>query len=188
VEHVCIICIHQKIIKVGPILVFVNHIKNLQMKMIVVAKDMNRMIQMNANEELINGKSAPDWLLEPRPDSFFKLAGTHSLEECKSLFMDIPDYYKLTAYTIIQLTAKTNKDVNMNNCRVFRQLLYSVYIDLKAKKEKDIHLPYYWFSDGVMIEPEWIVRITNGIIGWRCDDSRKECNMSDECIFWDGKI
>jgi hypothetical protein len=144
-------------------------------------------IDIKMVDDLINGKPAADWLLEPRSDSFFRLAGTHDLEERKSLFMYIPDYYKLTAYTIIQLAANTNKDVNMNKCRIFRQLLYLVYVDMKAKKEIDIHLPYYWFSDGVMIEPEWIVRITNGIIGWRCDDSRKECNMRDECIFWNDK-
>jgi hypothetical protein len=46
-------------------------------------------------------------------------------------------------------------------------------------------LPYYFFLDGVMIEPEWIVRITNGIIGWSCTkgfDNPEDCGLTN-CVF-----
>lgn len=133
------------------------------------------------SDDLINGKPAADWLLEPRPDSFFRLAGTHNAEECEQLYSEIPKYYKPLAYAIINLSLVIDK--KLNKCCEFRQLLYILYDNLKTKGV-NLYLPYYWFADGVMIQPEFIVRITNGIIGWKCDESRDGCGMKSDCIFW----
>jgi len=138
-------------------------------------------VKLKMAADVINGKPAADWLLEYRPDSFFRLAGTHDLEECNQLYSGIPEYYKPLAYAIINLSLVIDK--RLNNCCVFRSLLYILYENLKTK-EINLHLPYYWYADGVMIQPEFIVRITNGIIGWKCDESRDRCNMKDECIYW----
>jgi hypothetical protein len=142
-------------------------------------------IDIKMVDDLINGKPAADWLLEPRPDSFFRLAGTHNLDECTQLFLEITKYYRPLAYAIINLSLTIDK--KLNNCRMFRHLLYIVYEKL-GTKGIDLHLPYYWYMDGVMVEPEFIVRITNGIIGWKCDESRDGCGMKSDCIFWEDEI
>lgn len=140
-------------------------------------------IKMSNNS--INEKLATDWILGHRPDSFFRLAGTHNPEECKQLYSEIPEYYKPLAYTIINLSLIVDK--KLNKCRIFRHLLYVLYEKI-GTKGVDLHLPYYWYADGVMIEPEFIVRITNGIIGWKCDESRDGCGMETDCIFWEEMV
>lgn len=67
---------------------------------------------------------------------------------------------------------------------MFRCELFSVAKNLE-EMGIDLHLPYAWFCDGPMIEPEWIVRITNGIIGWSCDpdyDNPDTCGL-DNCRY-----
>jgi len=70
----------------------------------------------------------------------------------------------------------------------YKRLLERGQIDLERKpiKPVDIHLPYYWYGDGVMVPPEYIVKISNGIVGFRCDESVEKCLMSkEECRFRD---
>ena len=123
-----------------------------------------------------------NWLLRDLPDSFFINAGRHTTEEVDSLFKEIPEEYKLLAYSIIVLSVESTPE--MKRCQEFRQLLFLAYKKLLEENKINLHLPHYWYADGVMIEPEWIVRITNGIIGWSCDDSVKECLMEGECRYF----
>jgi len=134
-----------------------------------------------------------NWLELSRPEEFWSTAGKLSQEEVMDRFQEIPEYYKPLALTIIQII----HEMPELSCREFRHVLYATYKDLlenkgqttldrKVKDSIDLHLPYYWYGDGVMIPPEYIVKITNGIVGFVCDGSRKECLMTkEECRFRD---
>jgi hypothetical protein len=123
-----------------------------------------------------------NWLTRELSDSFFENAGRElSQEEFENLFLEIPEEYKPLAYTIITLSLESTPE--MRRCQSFRQILFMVYKNL-IKKNINLKLPHYWYADGVMIPPEYIVRITNGIVGWVCDDSVKECLMEGECRYF----
>jgi len=123
-----------------------------------------------------------NWLTRDLPESFFVNAGRHTAKEINSLFEEIPKEYKPLAYTIIMLSMETSPE--MKRCQEFRQILFLTYKNLLENKKIDLSLPHYWYADGVMIEPELIVRTTNGIIGWVCDDSVEKCLMTEgECRF-----
>jgi hypothetical protein len=123
-----------------------------------------------------------NWLTRDLPGSFFENAGQHSEEEVGTLLSEIPEEYQELAFTIIYLSLECTPE--MRRCQNFRQILFMVYDDLKKKKNTDLKLPHYWYADGVMIPPEYIVRITNGIIGWVCDDSVERCLMEGKCRYY----
>lgn len=124
-----------------------------------------------------------NWLSRELPDSFFTEAGHHSQDENTKLFAEIPEEFRALAYTIVVMTMESAKDKVMDKCFLFRQALFISYQDLKTQWGIDIELPHYWYMDGVMIEPELMVRATNGIIGWVCDESIEGCGRADECWF-----
>ena len=125
---------------------------------------------------------------EVEPD-FFWSAGHHDKKENEERWKEIPAHLKTLARVMIQLAcmnAKNGVDVS-HGCLFYRCELYDVYRKLLVKGI-DIQLPHAWFCDGVMIEPEWIVRITNGIIGWTCDKSVENCGMDQErCLYYGTK-
>lgn len=121
------------------------------------------------------------WLTRPLPKQFFFDAGKPR-DNLDKWFKEIPDEYKKLAYAIIVSTLEVN-NTKLSNCMEYRQFLFLLQKSLIEDHSIDLKLPYYWFMDGVMIEPEFIVRITNGIIGWRCDSSIEHCGREDECIF-----
>ena len=125
-----------------------------------------------------------DWLTRDLPDSFFAKAGRHSQEEFNILFSEIPEDYKQLAYAIITLSIESTPE--MKRCQEFRRLLFLAYKNLLEENGIDLKLPHCWYADGVMINPEWIVRITNGITGWVCDDSVKHCLMAGMCRYHPG--
>ncbi len=129
-----------------------------------------------------------EWLTRTLPDSFWQEAGHHSESENTALFAEIPESYRSLAYAIITSVLKV-RDSNLSSCQGFRQFLFLLQENLIDEHGIDLRLPYYWYADGVMIEPELIVRVTNGIIGWRCDESVKGCLMEGECRYHpSGKI
>ena len=129
------------------------------------------------------------WINRELPCDFWETAGKLPMSEWDARFEEIPEDLRLTAYTIITAalnSAKWKEDrkekVSYECCR-FRALLFHVHTEMENEGIK-IPMPYYWWLDGVMIEPEWIVRITNGIIGWVCDESMENCGMMDRCRFY----
>ena len=124
------------------------------------------------------------WLDRPLSDSFFDLAGRHSEEEVCKLFEAIPRYYKNLAYTIILLSGEVANNPEYSSCFGFRHVLFYASEKVKDYSGIDLKLPHYWYADGVMIPPELIVRITNGIVGWRCDESYKRCLMEGGCRYY----
>ncbi len=124
----------------------------------------------------LNEEEMIEWVCEPLTPDEIKNAGHYTMEEMKVRFKEIPDELKLTAMYIIE-TYNYLKGA-MLSCREFRCALFLIYMKCQEKGIKLI-IPSYWFVDGPMIEPEKIVRITNGIIGWSGDDSCKECGRND---------
>lgn len=138
-------------------------------------------------------KALWDWIDRPLPESFFKTAGHLKKWENERCWNEIPAEIKPLAYAMIVLAQENAKrglgGKTPHSCLAFRCLIYDLSEKLR-KEGLDLHLPYSWFMDGPMIEPEWIVRITNGIIGWTCDSSVKECGALDGafiCRFCDPK-
>lgn len=123
-----------------------------------------------------------DWLFREEPDSFYEEAGTYSQEEAQERFKEIPEEHRPLAYIIISLVNELPPE--LTKCMEFRQVLFMSCKKILDEDGVDLGLPYYWYRDGMMIEPEVIVRATNGIIGHRCDESRKGCGMKGECRFY----
>ena len=136
-------------------------------------------------------KEVWDWIDRDLPPEFFSVRkDSLSSEQVRARFIEIPDELKLLAHTMIQFAISNCKsgsgEDTDGSCHFFRIGLYHISVELE-KKGIDIHLPHYWYVDGVMIEPEWIVRITNGIVQWSCDSSREHCGLYAEggCRFAD---
>ena len=124
------------------------------------------------------------WIDRDLDDEFFDTKITDE-REGQERWNEIPEILKPLAHTIITLACRNDEMLGDGGpCLLFRCQLFSVAKELE-KKGVDIHLPYRWFCDGVMIEPEWIVRITNGLVKWNCKpdyDNPDECGL-DECRF-----
>jgi hypothetical protein len=107
--------------------------------------------------------------------------------EIQRRFDKIPDVIKPLAYLLIFLSA--NLKSKGRNCLHTRSMLYIAFRDIregeptwhgKAREqllEAFSYLPMYWSSDGVMIEPEKIVRLTNGLVQWTGDESCARCML-----------
>lgn len=123
-----------------------------------------------------------EWIDRPLDDEFFEIAGKLDKEENQRRANEIPGLLRPLVHVIIALTCKNKEMMGSGGpCILFRHELFAVYKEL-LKKGIDIRLPYAWFCDGVMVEPEWIVRITNGIVGWSCDpdyDNPDTCGLED---------
>ena len=133
-------------------------------------------------------KSLWGWIDRPVPDSFYTEKFT-SKEQVQARWDEIPKEVKPLARAMIMLATK---DAEMGHggeepyaCLRFRCMLYELCEELK-KKKADVGLPYYWFMDGVMTEPDWIVKITNGIVKWVCDAGNEICGIGErgECRFY----
>lgn len=124
------------------------------------------------------------WIDRPLPDEFF----TEKIPEGQhqQRIDEIPVEYRELAQTIYELALwhhKMGRDSTApGSCCEFRQLLF-IAIEKLAEKGVILLLPSYWYMDGVMIEPEWIVRITNGLVKWVCDSSKHECGIWGKCRF-----
>jgi hypothetical protein len=121
------------------------------------------------------------WIDRSLPPEFFteKLSDT----QIQQRIDEIPIQYRKLAKLIYEIALwhhELGRDGKASgSCCEFRQLLFFF-----MKESKDSYpLPYYWFEDGVMIEPEWIVRLTNGLVKWVCDDSKSTCGLYGTCRF-----
>lgn len=144
-------------------------------------------------KDVVDNRRLWQWLDRSLPELFFQSAGHLKKRENERRWNEIPTEIKPLAYTMIRI-AVYNAEHKINgktpfSCLLFRCEVYGAYTQLK-KKGIDIHLPYSWFMDGPMIEPEWIVRITNGIIGWTCDSSVVGCGkgMMGDCRYYEPPV
>lgn len=121
------------------------------------------------------------WIDRPLSPEFFKEKIPY--EQLKERLDEVPIAYRPLAKLIYKLALwhhELGRDGKASgSCREFRQLLFII-----VKESQDRYpLPYYWFADGVMIEPEWIVRLTNGLVKWVCDSSKSTCGLYGTCRF-----
>lgn len=114
------------------------------------------------------------------PD-FLRSAGRCTTQEIAERWKEIPDEWKNTAFLFIHATFALKEQGRELTCLQYRIMMFSAMKDLEGKGIK-VKIPYYWFTDGVMIQPEWIVNITNGIVGFSGDESCKGCGR-DDCFF-----
>ena len=136
----------------------------------------------------MNNDEVWEWIDRELTPEFFTKKNNLTPEHVKIMFDEIPDELKLLAITMIQFASSTCEHgkggKTPNSCQFFRNGLFLMSKALE-KNGIDLHLPHYWYEDGVMIEPEWIVRITNGIVQWTCDSSREQCGLykNGKCRF-----
>ena len=130
------------------------------------------------------------WIDRKVPESFFTKKLT--AKQAQARWDEIPSEVKPLAHAMIEL-ARKNAEAGRNgtdpySCLLYRCMLFALSENLK-KKGLDLGLPYAWFCDGPMVEPVWIVKITNGIVKWTCDAGKEICGMEKECRFYKaGKI
>jgi len=108
-------------------------------------------------------------------------------EEFDKLVKEIPPEVSLLAEVIYKVAVAEHKlglTKSKKACLRFRCLIFKLYKEILEEEKIDLCLPYYWYCDGVMIEPEWIVKITNGLVKWSCDDSVLDCGMRNHCRFY----
>ena len=87
---------------------------------------------------------------------------------------------KLT-YACIQVI-KNLKEIDIqvsregfNKCWLFMQLLHGVHQKTK------IGLSYYWFKDGVVVDPETLMLVTHGWIKFKWEPDCIGCQIEKEC-------
>lgn len=136
-----------------------------------------------------------EWIDRYRSPEFFNTKELPE-DEIQRRFYEIPHELKPLAYLIIILSE--NLTSKRRNCLHTRSMLYIVFRDIregdptwhgKARElllDSFTHLPMYWSSDGIMIEPEQIVKLTNGLIQWTGDESCSGCMLgrTGQCRFY----
>jgi hypothetical protein len=141
-----------------------------------------RTVEQGRDEKRIVGEIW-EWINRDVDEGFWEMAGKYEdADIARARFNEIPDILKPLAWLIICTAiefVRAGKGRSVDRaCLRFRIVLYDVVRKLESENEGlDYNLPYYWFCDGVMIKPEWMVKITNGLLGWVCDSSRERCGM-----------
>jgi hypothetical protein len=130
-----------------------------------------------------------EWIMRSLPDDFFlpeRSGGEHLTDEMiKERFDAIPKEYQETARFIhtVLLTLHQKMKVETVPCLVARIAIFEVNKELEKKTGYLYPIPFGWYTDAVMIDPEWIVRITNGLVKWEGDESCIQCGR-DDCRFY----
>jgi len=85
------------------------------------------------------------------------------------------------AYACIQVIQKLN-EISMpetrmghNKCWLFMQLIYQ--INQKTK----MGLSYYWFKEGVVVDPETLMLVTHGMIMFQWEPDCLGCQIETDC-------
>ncbi len=88
---------------------------------------------------------------------------------------------KLT-YACIQIIKKLRK-INLpesqrrgfNRCWLFMQLIYG------TNQQTKMGLSYYWFKEGVVVDPETLMLVTHGRILFKWEPDCPGCQIETEC-------
>ncbi len=131
-------------------------------------------------------RSIEEWIYRDVPKKFWMKTGeVLTDEEFVQRFEEIPTEVKSIAYLTIQCfkeladERKEKEDFN-TNCSIARMYLYYSFMETIG----EVPLPHYRDRNGVMIEPEKIVKLTNGIVGWEQDESCENCSRKGPCRFY----
>lgn len=49
------------------------------------------------------------------------------------------------------------------------------------EKAHRMNLPYYWFKEGIVVDPESLTQQTGGVIKFKWDDECSGCQIQREC-------
>ena len=79
-------------------------------------------------------------------------------------------------HACLQLIQSMNKNPPPDNkCWRFMHMLFL------ANKCMPMNLPYYWYREGVVVDPETVMLTTRGIIKFKWDDECEGCQIEKEC-------
>ena len=128
------------------------------------------------------------WIDRILPEEFFETAGHLGNDGLRrQRWLEIPEELKPTARMLIEVASyRHKKGIRPDDdysCLSYRIMVHEAYEKMK-ENGNELFLPHAWFTDGVMINPEWMVRLTNGLIGYVCDAGSNICGMEDECRYW----
>lgn len=68
----------------------------------------------------------------------------------------------------------------LNRCWFFQQLLFELSQEMK-KEGKELSVPYYWYINGIVVDPESIMLLTKGIIKFKWEEDCNGCQIEKEC-------
>jgi hypothetical protein len=134
------------------------------------------------------------WIDRPVAEDFFVIRKTPLTDaEFQKRVDEIPNELRYLVKLMYELAIERKKKgwdgkdgKGHRACLTYRCMLYTIVRNMKKKYNYDYPLPSYWYCDGPMIEPEWVVKITNGLVQFTCDDSVEQCLIGEEgrCRFY----
>jgi hypothetical protein len=119
--------------------------------------------------------------VDSRPD--FKDKPFADKRDIQRLWDEIPVEAKPTASAILTICKFMNEHgigSDSYSCLLFRCIFYSVIEDTKKKNGLELPVTRGWWTDGPHMEPDFVVRVTNGIVRWKGDMSCKMCHGGPE--------
>ena len=80
------------------------------------------------------------------------------------------------AYVCLELIRLSEKDPPPDKrCWRLMQTLFMI------EKARPMNLPYYWYREGVVVDPASLTQQTGGIIMFRWDEQCPGCQIEEEC-------
>lgn len=120
------------------------------------------------------------WINRELDDKFFKEAGLFTdPEKIEKRLDEIPRSWLNEASFLLGVMRAT-EDLGGSDGLSCERMANIVMKADKEQVDKELHIPHYWM-DRPILEPEFVVRVTNGLIGWTTDESCKDCMRKDEC-------
>lgn len=102
-------------------------------------------------------------------------------------FWVIPPELRFSANVILMIADRTREWLPRHpySCLVFRHILYDVIRKFESEGI-ETYIPRGWWTDGIFIDPRWMIKITNGLLGWKGDLSCELCcgGPNQDCPFY----
>lgn len=74
-----------------------------------------------------------------------------------------------------------------NKCFIMQQELYRLKEEFEktgkhqSQQSAVLQIPYYWYMQGVVVDPEYLMLITRGIIRFKWEEDCNGCQIQKEC-------
>ena len=128
--------------------------------------------------------------MDSRPDTkefYNSFRDVKTKEQYVAKFWVIPPELRFSANIILMLADRTRHWLPQHpySCLMFRCILYDI-IRKFEDEGMDIYIPHGWWTDAVFIDPRWMIKITNGLLGWKGDLSCELCDggPDHDCPFY----
>jgi hypothetical protein len=80
------------------------------------------------------------------------------------------------AYVCLELIRLSEKDPPPDKrCWRLMQTLFMI------EKARPMNLPYYWYKEGIVVDPASLTQQTGGIVMFRWDEQCPGCQIEEEC-------